>query len=69
MTLNRYQRALPGASIKSWAMGESSSGNAFGHESLSRELTRQADMAVTVGDTTLIATKAPGLTPATVTPK
>ncbi len=65
-TANLYQRAFPGASIRSLAASEApSSRNALGHESLSRELTRHADIAVTVGDVTLIATKSPGATPAT----
>ena len=50
-TANLYQRALPGASIRSVATSDvPSSPKAFGHESLSRELTRHADIAVTVGD-------------------
>src|SRR5437016_1130698 len=70
MTPKRYHRALPGASIKSCTLtGEPSSGNAFGHESLSRELTTHAETAVTVGVTTLTDTKSPGLMPATETPK
>ena len=65
-----YQRALPGASIKSLALGAvSTSANALGQASLLRELTRHVDCEPGVGDATLSATKAPGLTPDTFTPK
>ena len=46
-----------------------SSRYAFGHESLSRELTRHVEAAVGAGDVTFIVTKSPGLTPETATPK
>ena len=63
-----YQRALPGESMKSLAVSPvPSSGNAFGHESLSRELTWHNDDAVP--PIVFNVTKAPGFTPATFTPK
>src|SRR5512144_1133885 len=65
---NLYHRALPGASTRSLALaGEPSSGNAFGHESLSRALTRHADVVPALGVPT--ATKPPGSMPGTDTTK
>ena len=70
MTANLYQRAFPGASMKSpIGCGDPSIRNAFGQESLSRELTRQADDGLADGDVVFTVTKAPGFTPETVTLK
>ena len=70
VTANLYQRALPGASMKSRTVDAGpSSRNALGHESLSRELTRHGDAAVGAGNVSFIVTKSPGLTPETATPK
>jgi hypothetical protein len=70
VTLNLYQRALPGASIRSRAKGMASrSVNALGQESLSVELTRHDESGLAVGEATLIATKAFCLMPDTATPK
>src|SRR5437016_2608782 len=56
--------------MKSRAVGaESSSKNALGHESLSREATRHADIGLALGVVTCTATNAPGFTPDTATPK
>ena len=56
--------------MKSCAVGVASvSKNAFGQESLSRELTRHGEAVVVVGEVMLTDTKAPGLTPETDTPK
>ena len=56
--------------MKSRAVGvESTIKNALGQESLSRELTKHADVGLDVGDVTFTPTKLPGLTPDTLTPK
>src|SRR5438094_7251759 len=56
--------------MKSCAVGaESTSRNAFGQESLSRELTRHDDDALRDGAVSFTATNTPGLTPETSTPK
>ena len=68
VTANLYQRAFPGASMKSRiGCGVPSIRNAFGQESLSRELTRHGDEGVVAGDVIFTVTKTPGFTPATVT--
>ncbi len=70
MTVNLYQRALPGESTKSRAVAvEPVSASAFGQKSLSPELTRQAEAAVVEGEVTRTVTKSPGVTPETAAPK
>ena len=66
MTANRYQRALPGESMKSRAVAlEPTRGSAFGQKSLSAELTRHGEGPVAAGDVTRTVTKSPGVTPVT----
>ena len=68
VTANLYQRALPGTSMRSWTVtGEPSSRNAFGHESLSRELAWHSDDALPPAVFKVM--KAPGFTPATFATK
>ena len=58
--LNRYQRALPAASIQSGTVTLSPlSLSAFGHVSLSAEVTTQLESSVTWGLVSWMATNCP----------